>query len=157
MATKKSKNSDSLPVRLEEIMKTHGLSKADFARALEVSNAHVANWLSGQLPRADQLLTISKKYDITMEWLLTGQGFRTIEEIIVGSEGFQGEPLSPESRKRTRMVLEKRDAAFAPDVFAERANAAESKLENAAKCAEALATKLREAEAELTKLRGFLA
>ena len=55
-------------------MEKAGLSKAQLARELDVSNAHVANWLNGQLPRADQLLTIGRRFGVTIEWLLTGSG-----------------------------------------------------------------------------------
>ena len=55
-------------------MEKAGFSKAQLARDLSVSNAHVANWLAGQMPRAEHLLTISRHFGVTMEWLLTGQG-----------------------------------------------------------------------------------
>jgi transcriptional regulator with XRE-family HTH domain len=54
-------------------MENSGISKAQLARELGVSNAHVANWLSGQMPRAEHLLPISKHFNVTMEWLLCGQ------------------------------------------------------------------------------------
>ena len=50
------------------------MTKAHFARELGVSNAHVANWLNGQMPRADQLLLIARFFQTTMEYLLTGSG-----------------------------------------------------------------------------------
>jgi transcriptional regulator with XRE-family HTH domain len=55
-------------------MENAGLSKAQLARDIGVSNAHVANWLSGQLPRAEHLLTISRRFQVTIEWLICGEG-----------------------------------------------------------------------------------
>lgn len=55
-------------------MERESFSKAQLARELEVSNAHVANWLGGQMPRAEHLLTIARRFGVTMEWLLTGHG-----------------------------------------------------------------------------------
>lgn len=55
-------------------MKEEGYSKAQLARDLGVSNAHVANWLAGQMPRAEHLLTLSRHFGLSMEELLTGQG-----------------------------------------------------------------------------------
>lgn len=97
-------------------MKKEGLSKAQLARELEVSNAHVANWLNGQMPRADQLLTIGRRFGVSIEWMLTGEG-------------------NPPPRT---------------------APIDNGHLKAAAKSAEALGKKLREAQTELDRLRSFL-
>lgn len=55
-------------------MGQRGITKAQLARELEVTNAHVANWLSGQMPRGDQLLLIARHFNTTIEYLLTGEG-----------------------------------------------------------------------------------
>lgn len=73
MSTGKSKNSDAFLLRLISLMKKSGISKAQLARDLGVSNAHVANWLGGQMPRAEHLLPISRHFNVSMEWLLCGE------------------------------------------------------------------------------------
>lgn len=74
MATEKSKNSDLFSKRLLVCMEKSGISKAQMARELGVSNAHVANWIAGQLPRAEQILTIAERFGVTIEWLIRGNG-----------------------------------------------------------------------------------
>lgn len=74
MSTPKSKNSDNFLLRLNSLMERDRLTKAQLARSLGVSNAHVANWLAGQMPRAEHLLTVARHFGVTMEWLLTGEG-----------------------------------------------------------------------------------
>ena len=55
-------------------MEKSGITKAQMARDLGVTNAHVANWIAGQLPRAEQILTIAERFDVPIEWLIRGDG-----------------------------------------------------------------------------------
>ena len=98
-------------------MEKSGFSKAQMARELGVSNAHVANWLAGQLPRAEQLLTISRYFKVTMEWLISGDGsppdqpMRALESSHLKQAKTEAEKLvrllgeAEETAKRLRVFL----------------------------------------------------
>jgi transcriptional regulator with XRE-family HTH domain len=70
MSTAKSKNSDFFVSTLTSLMQAGDLSKAQLAREMGVSNAHVANWLKGQIPNAENLLTISRFFKVTIEQMI---------------------------------------------------------------------------------------
>lgn len=146
MASDKNKNSDFFEGRLAGLMESRGLTKAETARVLNVSNAHIANWLNGQLPRADQVLNIARYFGVRMEWLLTGESGRTVDEVLEKAGKFFGEDLSDEQSRR---AVEAADEYLAAKRNAER-------LEKAAACAEDLGKALRAAQAELERLRKLL-
>ena len=59
--------------RLREYMTSSGLTQAELARRLGVSQPTVSDWLSGNIkPTVRRLLTISKKTGISVDELLKG-------------------------------------------------------------------------------------
>lgn len=58
--------------RLHEAMKAAGVYNADLARAVGVTPTCIKNWLTGRIPRADQVPAICERLGVSMEWLLTG-------------------------------------------------------------------------------------
>lgn len=87
-------------------MTQRGLSKAQLARELGVSNAHVANWLNGQLPRADQLLLIATHFGVSMEYILTGTGQQQSQRIATPSESGTIKAAKTEAERLARLLGE---------------------------------------------------
>ncbi len=59
--------------RIEAIRREKGLTQAEFARALGVSQSAVSKYLNNRLPPADVLLRMAQLGRTTMEWILTGE------------------------------------------------------------------------------------
>lgn len=59
-------------------MKERGMTQVDLARETGVSQAAVSNWLNGSVPKGDQLLILTKAFGVTMDWLLTGKGPKSL-------------------------------------------------------------------------------
>ncbi len=65
---------DNFPSRLADVVKKSGLTRSEFAKRSGVGVAALGKWLSGKLmPKSEQLLSLAKTSDVTMEWLLTGK------------------------------------------------------------------------------------
>lgn len=60
--------------RLKEIRKKSGLSQANFAKTLGVSQGNVGTWeTGGSLPGAIALKNIAQKFDCSIDWIVTGK------------------------------------------------------------------------------------
>lgn len=49
-----------------------GLNQVALARKINVSQTAVSKWISGSIPRGDQLLSIAEALGTSMEWLMRG-------------------------------------------------------------------------------------
>ncbi|SCM80846.1 XRE family transcriptional regulator [uncultured Sporomusa sp.] len=59
--------------RLKEIRKNSGLSQANFAKKIGVSQGNVGTWeTGGSLPGALALKSIAQIFDCSIDWILTG-------------------------------------------------------------------------------------
>ncbi|MGB6231440.1 MAG: helix-turn-helix transcriptional regulator [Litorimonas sp.] len=64
----------SLATRLKSSRKKLGLSQAELARQVDVSQPTIANWeRGGHIPRPDALQRIAKALDTDSAWLLSGE------------------------------------------------------------------------------------
>ena len=74
--------------RLEEM----NLIRADLCRALGISEGTVRNWKKGVMPAADTALKIADYLQVSVSWLVSGQGeklqhsYREMSESISDSE-----------------------------------------------------------------------
>ncbi len=66
-------NLKSIRQRIEAIRRAQGLTQAEFARALGVSQSAISKYLNNRLPPADVLLRMAQLGRTTMEWILTGE------------------------------------------------------------------------------------
>lgn len=60
-------------LRISRLIAEHDLTQAIFAKSVGVSQGAVSGWCSGAIPRADQLQSIAAFFQVSMEWLLSGQ------------------------------------------------------------------------------------
>ncbi len=68
-------NLDSLGTRLSSLLAMIGLSQAEFARRLKVSQGFVSDVIRGiKKPGAEFLYAIKIEFGISIDWLLTGEG-----------------------------------------------------------------------------------
>lgn len=56
------------------------LKNKEIAELLEVSPPAVQNYLGGRVPEIDVLKRISKARDVSLHWLLTGEGSRSVND-----------------------------------------------------------------------------
>ena len=67
--------SDLIGDRIKKLIDTFADKKnTTFASIIGTSEANVRNYMSGTLPKSDILSKIVKCFDISSEWLLTGEG-----------------------------------------------------------------------------------
>lgn len=66
--------------RLDKLMTERGIGNSVLARKIGVSHVQVANYRKpeGQMPRADVFYAIAKHFNVSMEWLLSGEGAEDI-------------------------------------------------------------------------------
>lgn len=68
-----SQEVEEIVKRLKTIRKKAGLSQANFAKELGVSQGNVGTWeIGGSLPGALALKTIAQKFDCSIDWILIG-------------------------------------------------------------------------------------
>ena len=58
---------------LARLMEIRAINNSKLAKEINVSHVQVKNWLSGQIPRADMLYSLSRFFAIDMETILTGK------------------------------------------------------------------------------------
>ena len=59
--------------RIEAIRREQGLTQAEFARVLGVSQSAISKYLNNRLPPAEVLWRMARLGRTTMEWILSGQ------------------------------------------------------------------------------------
>jgi predicted transcriptional regulator len=65
---------------VERLVEVCGTSKpAEISRMLDVSYQAAKNYLQGRLPDSNVLLTISKRTDYSIHWLVTGEGKKFVQ------------------------------------------------------------------------------
>lgn len=62
--------------RLQHLLKSDGISKSQLAEKVGVSPTAIGNYCTGRIPKADELLRIARTFNVSMEWLLTGESRR---------------------------------------------------------------------------------
>lgn len=59
--------------RFRHLIDGCGLSQKDLASALGLSEGSIVNYKKGRIPKAEELLTITSHFGVSLEWLLSGQ------------------------------------------------------------------------------------
>ena len=83
----------SIGSRIKELRKAEGISQAKLAESIGVSAGNVGEWELGRSkPGADALVSLSRYFNVSTDWLLTGKAANTqkLEQISGGID------LSPE-------------------------------------------------------------
>lgn len=72
---------EHLSERISELIKVRGIKKTIFARTLNVSQAFVSQLCSGERVPSDRTIAdICREFDVSEEWLRTGQGPMFVEK-----------------------------------------------------------------------------
>ena len=83
--------------RLSESIRLLSLNKTKFAKEIGVSSGNLTDWIKGRTkPTAEVLVRIHEKFNININWLLTGKG-----DIFVKEKKFV-QPFPNERRKEFR-------------------------------------------------------
>lgn len=99
--------------RLKEALDARGLKQNEFAALAEIRDATISDWVNNKgQPRAEQLIRICEKLDISAHWLLTGEGPM---ERPAGADGYTGAMLEAAALARSLLAeLERRAGKPAP-------------------------------------------
>lgn len=60
--------------RIEFLLDKNNIRRADLVRATGVAEGTIRKWVNSPNPSAESLYRIAKYFDVTVEWLLTGEG-----------------------------------------------------------------------------------
>jgi transcriptional regulator with XRE-family HTH domain len=63
--------------RLKSVITEAGLTHVQFARRVFVTHPTVSKWLRGMVPRRAAVDAICRRFDLSRDWLLRGEGART--------------------------------------------------------------------------------
>lgn len=70
---------ENFSARLSRQMDSAGIDRRALSERTGCGHSAIAKWLKGSLtPKSEQLLGISRALGVTMEWLLTGEGPKTL-------------------------------------------------------------------------------
>jgi transcriptional regulator with XRE-family HTH domain len=82
-------------IRLKEVRNYFGLNQSDFSKSINIDQAYLSQLENGKVRIGSKiLLSLSEKYQISIDWLFTGKGsmfiqfeddkaLRAIEKILV--------------------------------------------------------------------------
>ncbi len=69
----------SIGLRIKELRKAEGISQAKLAEFIGVSAGNVGEWELGRSkPGADALVSLSKYFNVSTDWLLSGEAANTL-------------------------------------------------------------------------------
>lgn len=72
---------EKLNERIQELIQALGISKTAFAKQLDVSQAFVSQMCTGAAgPSSRTITSICREFDVSEEWLRTGQGPMFVEK-----------------------------------------------------------------------------
>ena len=95
--------------RLKRIRKELGLTQKEFATSIEISEATLRRYESGQnFPDAEVLERIADKYGVNIHWLITGKGPMFLKDSYKNIDSELLEiltSLSPEHQRKLMEVL----------------------------------------------------
>ncbi len=65
---------DSIGKRLKLLRKTHNLTQKEFATSIKISQGNLSEMEKDKIsPSYDTLILITKKYEVSADWILTGE------------------------------------------------------------------------------------
>lgn len=83
MSTRKGRDVDFYGIggRLSELVEEFANgNKANFAKTSDIPKTTFYGYLDGRNPKIEHLLKIREKYHVSLDWLLSGEGSRDINE-----------------------------------------------------------------------------
>lgn len=123
--------------RFSALVAASPLSQKGLAEVLHVAESAIVNYKNGRIPKAEELLRIATHFRVQMEWLLTGNGGKTLSEAfnkwleglrVTNPKGFdeKGNFIRDEALLSS---VKLHDSEVTKRALAKRADAAEAKLD----------------------------
>ena len=98
-------NSMDLSEKLIVLRKERGWSQEDFAEKLEVSRQAISRWENGTtLPDAQNILRISKLFNVTADYLLN-DGYERESDMLTADSATEEDAHLPKKKKQSRWYL----------------------------------------------------
>lgn len=88
--------------RLARLRRARPLSNAEIAAACDIAPNTVSNWKGGQTPQGMPLIKLARLFNVTPEWLLTGDTAGM--EQLPPAERREPAPTQPAAKRRSRVV-----------------------------------------------------
>jgi transcriptional regulator with XRE-family HTH domain len=58
--------------RFVDLIESSGMTQKELAAVFNVSEGSMINWKRGRIPKSEELYAVAVYFDVSMEWLLTG-------------------------------------------------------------------------------------
>ena len=123
MSQQEENNKKLFGDRISALIKEKEITQAEVATRLDVTQGAVSGWCNGAVPRGDQLYRLALFFGVSMEWLMTGQGAKTPEEVLEMAVSFAyGKKKRPDMSDEQRESLLKaiREGELAKAKYKER-------------------------------------
>lgn len=74
--------------RIELLIKTKGMTNKEFCSEIGISGGNLGDWKRGKsVPSTNRLIEISKFFDVSLDWLLTGKE-RRVQQVREDSQPY---------------------------------------------------------------------
>lgn len=95
-------NSNSIYLRIEELINKRGMTKKAFCEELKISTGNLGDWKRGKsIPSTAKLIEIAAFFDVSLDWIMVGRSEMMINEQSVSYEAGDHPERQPE-----RMISE---------------------------------------------------
>ncbi|MFD1136095.1 helix-turn-helix domain-containing protein [Paenibacillus urinalis] len=80
-------NSNSIYLRIEELINKRGMTKKAFCEELKISTGNLGDWKRGKsIPSTAKLIEIAAFFDVSLDWIMVGRSEMMINEQSISYE-----------------------------------------------------------------------
>lgn len=74
--------------RIDDLIKSNSLKRIELCRAIGISESTVRGWMKGQCPSAEAAYKVARYFNVTVEWLVSGEdsSLKSIEPVFSEEE-----------------------------------------------------------------------
>ncbi|WDH95313.1 helix-turn-helix domain-containing protein [Paenibacillus urinalis] len=95
-------NSNSIYLRIEELINKRGMTKKAFCEELKISTGNLGDWKRGQsIPSTAKLIEIAAFFDVSLDWIMVGRS-----EMMINEQSISYEAEDHSERQAERAISE---------------------------------------------------
>ncbi|WDH83855.1 helix-turn-helix domain-containing protein [Paenibacillus urinalis] len=95
-------NSNSIYLRIEELINKRGMTKKAFCEELKISTGNLGDWKRGKsIPSTAKLIEIAAFFDVSLDWIMVGRS-----EMMINEQSISYEAEDHSERQAERAISE---------------------------------------------------